>query len=88
MGDPAHGRLLIPSGGDGTLAVLADRPDGIAKLATVATEVGARTGAVDPRSGKVYLPTARLGEPDKPGGHGQPLPGTFHILVLSPKAGA
>jgi hypothetical protein len=88
IADPAHGRLLIPSGGDGTLAVLADRPGGIAKLASVTTEMGARTGAVDPRSGKVYLPTARLGEPDKPGGRGQPLPGSFHILVLSPKVGA
>lgn len=87
ISDPAHGRLLIPSGGDGTLAVLADRADGITKLASVPTEAGARTGAVDPRSGKVYMPTARLGEPAKQGGRGLPLPGSFHILVLSPKAG-
>jgi hypothetical protein len=50
----------------------------------VKTEVGARTGALDPKTGKLYLPTASYGAPVTPGGRPLSLPGTFHIVVVSP----
>lgn len=76
---------LIPCGRDGVMEVLAlDGPGGVRKSASVRTEVGARTGAVDPVTGKVYLPTASFTPPASAGGRTSPVPGTFHILVLSP----
>jgi len=75
---------LIPCGRDGTLTVIAlgERPHIVGE---VRTELGARTGALDPATGKIYLPTAELAPPAAPGGRPQPKPGTFHILVLAPR---
>jgi YVTN family beta-propeller protein len=79
--DAARHRAYIPSGGDGTLAVIdvAGRPRLIGR---VATQVGARTGAVDPATGKVYLPTARFDPPATPGQRAKTVPGSFEILVV------
>ncbi|MDB5446611.1 MAG: gluconolactonase [Phenylobacterium sp.] len=76
---------FVPAGRDGTLAVIAfDK--GRARLAqTLATERGARTLALDDRTGRLYLPTAKYGPPPAPGARPSPLPGTFHILVVSPQ---
>jgi DNA-binding beta-propeller fold protein YncE len=69
----------IPSG-DGKLAVIAfDGRPHVVEL--VATKAGARTGAVDPKTGRVYLPTADFA-PAKPGERPQALPDTFEVLVL------
>jgi len=75
---------LIPCGRDGTLSVIAlgTNPH---VAGQVRTEAGARTAALDPGSGKVYLPTADLLPPATPGARAQPKPGTFHILVLAPR---
>jgi len=48
----------------------------------VKTEVGARTGALDPETGDIYLPTARFAPVAQPGGKRAPVPGSFHILVV------
>jgi DNA-binding beta-propeller fold protein YncE len=82
--DKADGRFLVPCGGDGVLTEIAEGANGTLKVAgTVRTEPGARTGARDPSSGKVYLPTAAFHAAQ---GHEHPVaaPGSFHILVLSP----
>jgi DNA-binding beta-propeller fold protein YncE len=75
---------FIPCGRDGVLEVLA-APNGsdFSVVAQVTTQAGARTGAVDPRTGKIYLMTARY---ELPAGGGRPVPtpGTFEILVVSP----
>jgi DNA-binding beta-propeller fold protein YncE len=74
------------SNGDGTLTVVnGDGAGGFAVTATVPTRKGARTMAVDPRTHKIYLPTAEFGP--VPVVDGQPgrapmLPGTFQILVV------
>ncbi|MHB8529523.1 MAG: YncE family protein, partial [Caulobacteraceae bacterium] len=55
------GRKLayIPSALSGTLAVIAlSGPRNNTVIDTVATQIGARTGAVDPKTGRIYLPTA------------------------------
>jgi YVTN family beta-propeller protein len=77
---------FIPCGKDGTLEVIAlDAPGGARIVATVKTEVGARTGALDPSDGSLYLPTARFGAPATPGARPAALPGSFHVLAVSPR---
>lgn len=84
--DPARARLYIPSGDTGTLAILSDTVAGVTLIKTIPTAKGARTGAVDPKTGKVYLPVADF-TPNATGGHPSPVPGTFRILVIDPSQG-
>lgn len=80
--DEARRRAYIPSGGDGTLAVIDAGGSQPRKIATVATEVGARTGTVDPSTGTVYLPAAKFGPPPAAGGRRAILPGSVELLVV------
>ena len=76
---------FIPCGREGVLEILSlDGPGGVSRVHTVKTEVGARTGALDAKTGAIYLPTANFGPPPKPGARPAVLPGTFHILVVRP----
>jgi hypothetical protein len=75
---------FIPCGRDGVLEVIAVRGPGDIKIVqTVQTQVGAKTGALDTKIGKLYLPTARY---TIPAGGGRPVadPGSFEILVVAP----
>lgn len=84
--DRQRGVALIPCGKDGTLTVIDIASPGAATvIASVPTETGARTGAVDWRDGMVYLPSARFGPPATAGGRPAMIPGSAHILVLSPQ---
>lgn len=75
---------LIPSGGDGTLAVIDMRgPPRVA--ATVPTARGARTAALDETTGRIYLSAAEY-SPAVGGGRPKMVPGTYHIIVLEPAA--
>jgi YVTN family beta-propeller protein len=75
---------FIPSGGAGTLSVIAVRgPSDVAVVQTVPTQVGARTGAVDPKTGRIYLPTAKF-LPAQGGGRPTIVPGSFEVLVVAP----
>jgi len=80
--------LALASCGDGTLTIIREVSADKFELAQVVkTESGARTMAVDARTGTVYLPTADLtfpapsasGQPPRP----KPVAGTFRILVVS-----
>jgi len=80
--------LAFASCGDGTLTIIREvSADKFEVAQVVKTELGARTMAVDARSGTVYLPTADLtfpapsasGQPPRP----QPVAGTFRILVVT-----
>ena len=77
--DPAHDRMFIPSGGDGTLAEIAFSPEPhVARVVT--TRAGARTGAYDPRTHRIYLP---YGQTIRASGQLPELvPGSFGVLVL------
>ena len=84
--DPKRHLVFIPCGKDGVMDVVAVRSaSDIAVIQTVKTQVGARTSAVDPDTGKVYLPTSRF---VKQAGAIKPVaqPGTFEVLVVSPGA--
>ena len=83
MIDSARHLAFIPCGQDGELDIVAlarGRPLQVTER--VPTEIGARTGAVDPATGLVYLPTARFGPPPAAGGRPPAIPGTFHVLVV------
>lgn len=77
---------FVPCGHDGTLSVIAlDRATGQAVVAVAVTERGARTGALDPETGRLYLPTAAFGPTPAGGGRPAMVPGSFHVLVLRPQ---
>ncbi len=77
---------FIPSGGDGTLAVIGAGADGrLAVLSRASTAKGARTGALDPKTGRLYLPSASYGAAATPGGRPTPVPGSFAVLVVAPQ---
>lgn len=73
---------LIPSGGDGTLSVIRLSPVPRV-IERVTTAKGARTAALDPATGRIYLPAADFAPPV---GNERPkmIPGTFRMLVVAP----
>lgn len=82
--DPVRKLAFIPCALDGVLEVIAVRgPNDVAIVQTVKTQQGARSGAVDPKTGILYLPTAHYAL-SPTGGRPTPVPGTFEILVVAP----
>jgi hypothetical protein len=81
--DPARHLAMIPTAMDGKLNVIAlSGKDDNTIIDRVPTQIGARTGAVDVKTGKVYLPTAEYNLPVPAGQRPTTKPGTFQILVL------
>lgn len=82
--DAANHRFLVPCGRSGTLSVIELKDREIGEVSSVATEPSARTAALDPASGRIYLPAARF--PPAPGGGARPamVAGSFHIVVMAP----
>jgi YVTN family beta-propeller protein len=68
--------------GDGTLTAISLRDEPARVAQVVVTQAGARTGAVDPATGLVYLPTGDLGPPAKAGGRPSIVPDTLKVLVI------
>jgi YVTN family beta-propeller protein len=84
--DTARRLAFIPCGRDGTISVVAlDGATGAKVIGTITSEVGARTGALDPATGTLYLPTARFGPPSTAGGRPVAVPGSFHVAVVMRK---
>jgi DNA-binding beta-propeller fold protein YncE len=82
--DSGTRRAFVPSALDGLLTILAvNGPRDVQVLEQVTTQVGTRTGAIDPKTGTLYLPTARFGLPNKLGWP-EALPGTVQLLVMKP----
>jgi DNA-binding beta-propeller fold protein YncE len=83
--DAARRRIFVCCG-DGTLTVIRqDSPDSYQVEAVVPTELGVHTIAFDSATNTIYAPAAKLKPiaPQDPHPHPQPIPGTFHILVLT-----
>jgi DNA-binding beta-propeller fold protein YncE len=79
--DPARQRIYT-SNKEGTLSVLQEvSPDRYETLQTVTTEPGARTLALDEKSGRIFMPTARTGAAPAGGGTAPILPQSFVVLV-------
>lgn len=78
-------RVVYSSNGEGTLSRFREAgPGRFLPLPTLPTAVGARTMAVDPATGKVFLITADI-DPDKPQTPRRAFkPGTVKMLILTP----
>lgn len=84
-------RLAFSSNGEGTLTVVhQDSADKYTVVQTVPTAPGARTMALDPKSHKIYLVTAKFGPApaataEQPRPRPAMIPGTFEVLVVAEK---
>jgi DNA-binding beta-propeller fold protein YncE len=89
--DPDLGMLFNANGIDGTLTVIRqDSPDDYRVLATVTTQVSARTLALDPATHRLYLAAAQFGPrpaatAEQPAPPPNVTPDTFVVLVAQPK---
>ena len=83
-------KLAFASNGDGTLTVIhEDSKEKFSLVQTAQTEVGARTMEVDPKTHRLFLPTADFtppppATPDNPNPRRSMVPGSFRVLVLEP----
>jgi YVTN family beta-propeller protein len=75
---------FVPAGRSGELDIFADGPGGVRPMGKLATQLGARTGAVDEASGRLYLPAADYVLPVPPGQRPQMKPGSVVVLVVAP----
>jgi DNA-binding beta-propeller fold protein YncE len=83
--DATRRRAFVPSGVDGKLTIFSVYGrNRITISQRLATQVGARLGALDPLTGRLYLPVAEIIPPKAPGQMKSLVPGTFRILVVSP----
>ncbi len=88
--DPSSGLAFAACGGDGVITVVhEDSPDRYSVVQTVQTQRGARTVTVDPKTHRVFTPTAEFGPPPDsvPGqrrGRPQMVPNSFTVVVLEP----
>jgi DNA-binding beta-propeller fold protein YncE len=83
--DPNRKVFFIPCG-EGSLAVIAAKYGAApAIVATIQTQNGARTGALDVKTGRLYLPTADFRDPAPGEKRRTVVPGTFRILVVGSK---
>jgi len=88
--DPAN-QLAFTSNGEGSLSVVHENADGtFTAVATVPTQRGARTMALDPKTHKIYMSTAEYGPApaptaERPRPRPPVIPGSFTVLVLEMK---
>ena len=88
--DPAN-QLAFTSNGEGSLSVVRENANGtFSTVATVPTQRGARTMALDLKTHKIYLSTAEYGPApaptaDRPRPRPPIIPGSFTVLVLELK---
>ena len=78
--------IVAAATGDGTIDIFhEDSPDKLSKVETVATEFGAKTMALDPKTHNLLVDTSDFSEPVDAGkGRGpqrRALPGTFRLLI-------
>lgn len=79
IADPAHARVFIPSGGNATLSEI-DLSGAPHVIRVMRTRAGARTGAYDPHTERLYLP---FGTVVRTSGRSPHLvPGSFGLLVV------
>ena len=81
----ANRKLFFIPCGAGNIAVIGEKLGMPAVIATVPTANGARTAALDPKTGKLYLPTADFKAPAEGEQRHTVVPGTFRVLVVGQK---
>jgi DNA-binding beta-propeller fold protein YncE len=84
--DAVRRRVFVPSAADGMLNIFFVRSaNNIVLEQKLPTQMGARTGAVDPVTGQVYLATGQFLPKGAPGDLPTLVPGSFRILVVGLK---
>jgi len=86
-GFDAERGLAFSSNGEGTLTVVGEVSGKYEVVETVPTQRGARTMTLDPKTHKIYLPTAQFGPtpaatPQQPRPRPAALPDSFMLLVV------
>ncbi len=79
---------FIPCGRDGVLEVISTAdPAHVTAIQHLQTQLLARTGAIDPSSGRIYLMTAAIDTAAGLGPANRPIPkpGSFEMLVVAPQ---
>jgi YVTN family beta-propeller protein len=80
--DP-ESKTVFASSGDGTLSVYQQKSaDVYEDLGRVTTQTGAKTMAFDPKTKKIFLPTAEFEAPAAGGGRRKVKPGSFSVVVV------
>lgn len=85
--DPKPGYAFSPNGRDGTLTILGKNGGAFSPIATVATQRGARTMALDSKTHKIYLIAADYEAPpagSPPDTRPKMVPNSAVILVVAP----
>jgi YVTN family beta-propeller protein len=83
-------QLAFASCGEGTTTIAKEEtPEKLTVVQTLQTERGARTMALDPKTHRIYLPTAQFLPPPSPSPGASParptiVPNTFKLLVYGP----
>ena len=83
-------QLVFASCGEGVTNILKEEtPDKLTVVQTLKTERGARTMALDPKTHRIYLPTAQFQPPPSPSPGASParptiVPNTLKLLVYGP----
>jgi DNA-binding beta-propeller fold protein YncE len=86
--DPKTELIFVSTGGDGVLSVFhEDSPDKYSLVENAKTLPGARTLALDHKTGRLFLPVADAGPvpeptPENPRPRARMLPGTFSVLMV------
>ena len=84
--DPVRHRVFSSNGLDGTLTVISqDGADAYHVAATIDTAVTARTMAIDPRSGRLYIAEAQAEPAMAAGARPRPKPGSLKLVFLDPR---
>jgi DNA-binding beta-propeller fold protein YncE len=79
--DPGTG-YVFASSGDGTTTIAhEDSPAKLTVVQTLKTERGARTMTLDPATHRIYVASAKFGEPPAGGGRATMVPNSLRILV-------
>jgi YVTN family beta-propeller protein len=87
-------QLAFASCGDGTTTIAKEEtPQKLTVVQTLKTERGARTMAVDPKTHRIYLPSAQFQPPPSPSPGASParptiVPNTLKLLVYGPTESA
>ncbi len=79
----AQHRFLVPCGRSGTLSIITLNGRQAQAQPAVTVETTARTAALDPAGGRLYLPAAAF-QTATTGQRPAMVPGSFHIVVLEP----
>jgi len=79
--------LGMASCADGTLVIVRETAPGKFEMVqTLKTSAGARTMAIDSKTGTVYLPCAEMTPAETPGGRATPKPDSFKVIVAERNA--